>query len=66
MNKLKDIIERLVNAQELFARSKDHPLKGTLKDCRKSHVKCDWLLIYRVQGSELCLVRTGFQSDSFG
>ncbi|MBI5585263.1 MAG: type II toxin-antitoxin system YafQ family toxin [Deltaproteobacteria bacterium] len=25
----------------------------------------DWLLIYRLEGSELCLVRIGFHADLF-
>jgi mRNA interferase YafQ len=66
MNKLKEIIERLVNAQELPARSKDRQLKGTLKDCRECHIEGNWLLIYRIEGSELCLLRTGPHSDLFG
>ncbi len=66
MNKLKGIIDSLVNAQALPARSRDHPLKGTLKDCRECHIEGDWLLIYRIEGSELCLIRTGSHSDLFG
>jgi mRNA interferase YafQ len=66
MDKLKEIIDRLVIAQELPARSRDHQLKGTLKDCRECHIEGDWLLIYRIEGSELCLIRTGSHSDLFG
>jgi len=66
MNKLKEIIDGLVRAQELPARSRDHQLKGTLKDCRECHIQADWLLIYRLEGSELCLIRTGAHSDLFG
>jgi mRNA interferase YafQ len=66
MDKLKEIIDRLVCAQELPARTGDHQLKGTLKDCRKCHIEGDWLLIYRIEGSELCLIRTGSHADLFG
>ena len=65
MDKLKEIIQRLAQAQALPARTKDHQLKGTLKDCRECHIEGDWLLIYRIEGSELCLVRTGSHSDLF-
>jgi mRNA interferase YafQ len=65
LNKLKKIIRTLVAAEELPLRYRDHPLKGTLKDCRECHVEGDWLLIYRIEGSELCLVRTGTHSDLF-
>ena len=66
MDKLKQIIERLASAQDLPARTKDHQLKGTLKDCRECHIEENWLLIYRIEGSELCLIRTGSHSDLFG
>ncbi len=65
LDKLKSIIESLVAAEELPARNKDHPLKGTVKDCRECHIEGDWLLIYRIDGSALCLVRTGSHSDLF-
>jgi mRNA interferase YafQ len=66
MNKLKEIIDGLVRAQKLPARTRDHQLKGTLKDCRECYIEGDWLLIYRIEGSELCLIRTGSHSDLFG
>jgi mRNA interferase YafQ len=66
MNKLKEIIDGLARVQELPARTRDHQLKGTLKDCRECHIEGDWLLIYRIEGSELCLIRTGSHSDLFG
>lgn len=66
MDKLKETIDRLVDAEALPTRSRDHPLKGTLKDCRECHIEADWLLIYRIEGGELCLIRTGSHSDLFG
>jgi mRNA interferase YafQ len=66
MGKLREVIDCLVKGGELLARSRDHQLKGTLKDCRECHIEGDWLLIYRIEGSELCLVRTGSHSDLFG
>ena len=35
------------------------------KNCREFHIEADWLLIYRIEGSELCLIRTGTHSDLF-
>ncbi len=66
IEKLKNIIHRLVNAEKLPSGNKDHPLKGTLKDCRECHIEPDWVLIYRIEGSELCLVRTGSHANLFG
>ena len=65
LDQLKTIIETLAAAESLPARNKDHPLKGTLKDCRECHFEADWLLIYRIEGSVLCLVRTGSPADLF-
>ncbi|MCK4469171.1 MAG: type II toxin-antitoxin system YafQ family toxin [Desulfobacterales bacterium] len=65
VNKLKDIIKRLANAEKLPPQNNDHQLKGTLKDCRECHIEPDWLLVYRIEGSELCLIRTGTHSDLF-
>ncbi len=58
IEKLKHIINLLANAQKLPSKNKDHQLKGVLKDCRECHIEHDWLLIYRIEGSELCLIRT--------
>jgi len=65
INKLKDIIKHLANAEKLPPQNKDHQLKGTLKDCRECHIEPDWLLVYRIEGSELCLIRTETHSDLF-
>lgn len=51
MGKQKEAIDLLVYAQELPARTRDHQLKGTLKDCCERHNEGDWLLIYRIEGS---------------
>ncbi len=65
-HKLKKIMSLLAKAEKLPQENKDHQLKGTLKDCRECHIEPDWFLIYRLEGSELCLVRTGSNSDLFG
>lgn len=39
INKLKKIINLLVNAEELLPENRDHQLKGTLKDCRECHIE---------------------------
>ena len=59
VGKLKKIIQLLIEGEKLPPKTKDHRLKGTLKDCRECHIEPDWLLVYRIEGSELCLVRTG-------
>ncbi|WP_411269292.1 type II toxin-antitoxin system YafQ family toxin [Phytopseudomonas dryadis] len=43
----------------------DHPLKSNWKGFRDAHIEPDWLLIYRVEGDELQLARTGTHADIF-
>ncbi|MEA1935153.1 MAG: type II toxin-antitoxin system mRNA interferase toxin, RelE/StbE family [Thermodesulfobacteriota bacterium] len=45
IERLKNIIHRLINAEKLPPANKDHQLKGTLKDCRECHIEPNWLLI---------------------
>lgn len=47
-------------------RNREHGLTGDLAGCRECHILPDWLLIYRVEGDELYLVRTGTHSDLLG
>ena len=47
------------------ARYRDHPPRGSWKGYRELHLESDWLLIYRVEGTELHLVRTGTHADLF-
>ena len=63
--KLKQVIRLLIKAEKLAPKQRDHQLKGLIKDCRECHIEPDWLLIYRIEGSELCLVRTGSHADLF-
>lgn len=44
---------------------RDHKLKGAWVGSRECHIKPDWLLIYRVEGEELFLERTGTHVDLF-
>ena len=55
----------MVSAEKLPAENKDHQIKGILKDWRECRIESDWLIDYRIEGSELCLVRTGSHSDLF-
>ena len=55
----------LVEGNPLPERYKDHPLGGDWKHYRDCHIEPDWLLIYKVEGDDLHLVRTGTHSDLF-
>lgn len=65
LSKLRDLILLLLAEEALPDRYKDHPLKGDWKGYRNAHIEPDWLLIYRVAGDELHLVRTGSHADLF-
>jgi len=65
LNKLRAVIEVLVNEGTLEARHKDHPLQGKYTGVRDCHISPDWILIYAVVGDELRLIRTGTHSDLF-
>ena len=63
--KLRTILALLVAGSPLPHRYKDHPLKGDWSGFRDAHIEPDWLLIYRIQGEELQLARTGTHADLF-
>ncbi len=65
MSKLRELILLLLSEDALPGRYKDHPLKGNWKSYRDAHIEPDWLLIYRIAGDELHLVRTGSHADLF-
>jgi mRNA interferase YafQ len=65
MSKLRELILLLVAEARLPERYKDHPLRGNWRGYRDAHIEPDWLLIYRIVGDELHLVRTGSHADLF-
>ena len=65
MEKLRSVLQLLLNQQPLPERYRDHALKGRWSGWRDAHLEPDWLLIYRVSGGELHLARTGSHSDLF-
>ena len=65
MNRLRVMLESLIRQEPLTARNLDHPLRGVWRSYREAHGEPDWLLIYRVEGNELHLIRTGSHADLF-
>lgn len=65
MTKLKTLITLLVNEEEIPAEYEDHPLQGNWRGYRDAHMEGDWILIYRVEGEDLKLARTGTHQDIF-
>ncbi|MGY2920548.1 mRNA interferase YafQ [Bradyrhizobium sp. USDA 3262] len=65
MHKLENMIDKLRNGQTLSPIDDDHPLKGPWQNYRGCHVQGDWVLIYRNDGDELQLARTGTHTELF-
>jgi mRNA interferase YafQ len=63
---LETVILALVAQEPLDERYRDHALVGDWKGFRECHIQPDWLLIYRVEGDELQLARTGSHAALFG
>lgn len=66
INLLNAIVSTLRIPAELPPKNKDHPLKENYTGRRECHISPDWLLIYRIDGDEIYLDRTGTHSDLFG
>ena len=65
LSKLAAIIIRLANKEKLEERHSDHLLSSNWRGYRECHIKPDVLLIYRIEGDELQLARTGSHSELF-
>ncbi len=67
LNLLVDILDKLAHGEVLPTKNKDHQLSGSWQGFRECHIEPDWLLIYRIDNSELILfaTSTGSHSDLF-
>jgi len=65
LEKLARIVNKLRSGIPLSPIDDDHPLKGPWESFRGCHVQGDWVLIYRLEGDTLALVRTGTHADLF-
>lgn len=67
LNNLTEVVEKLANGEQLPPKNKDHNLSGEYASYRECHIQPDWLLIYKIEESELLLFlfRTGTHSDLF-
>jgi mRNA interferase YafQ len=63
--KLRDLILLLAQGDPLPAQYRDHPLAGNWSHHRDCHLEPDWLLLYKIAGADVYLVRTGTHSDLF-
>ena len=63
--KLHKVIITLQDGESLDKSFRNHSLKGEYEDFMECHISPDWLLIYRIEGDELALLRTGSHSELF-
>lgn len=63
--KIKAIIQLLVDEEVLEAHYRDHKLRGDYKNRRECHIEPDWLLIYKIDGDRIIFERTGSHADLF-
>jgi len=65
MSKLRALILLLIDGSPLPPRYKDRSLSGEWEQHRDCHIELDWLLLYKIIGNDLYLVRTGSHADLF-
>ena len=67
LEKLSAVVELLCEGKPLPKQYKDHPLAGDYSGFRDCHIEPDWVMIYRIEDSQLQLVlaRTGTHADLF-
>lgn len=65
MAKLRAVLTLLAQEQPLPTEYRDHALRGDWIGFRDLHIEPDWLLLYRIEGDEVQLARTGTHADLF-
>ncbi len=67
LEKLKAVLDLLIEGDTLPAQYKDHPLRGNFAGSRDCHIEGDWVLIHTLteNGSHVRFERTGTHSDLF-
>jgi mRNA interferase YafQ len=65
LEKVKAVIDLLVDEESLPPKNRDHKLGGNWIGRRDCHIEPDWILIYKLTEDELLLERTGTHSDLF-
>lgn len=68
LNSLISVLDTLAQEKQLPDKNRDHALKGKWNGFRECHIEPDWLLIYRIESSELILyaTATGSHADLLG
>ncbi len=64
---LEEAVDKIASNVKLEDKYRDHALTGNYVGFRECHIQSDWLLVYRIENTELILFlsRTGSHSDLF-
>lgn len=64
---LDEVVTKLANRETLPKKNRDHNLTGKYEGFRECHIQPDWLLVYRIDETEIILFlsRTGTHADLF-
>ena len=64
---LEETVDKIASNVKLEDKYRDHALTGNYVGFRECHIQSDWLLVYRIENTELILFlsRTGSHSDLF-
>jgi mRNA interferase YafQ len=65
IEKLENIMRKLINEEPLDISNNDHQLKGNLSDFRECHIEANWLLMYRIDKEDIIFTRTGSHAELF-
>lgn len=65
VQKIKTLIEKLINQENLENKYRDHILLGKYKGRRECRIEPDWLLIYKMTSEAIIFERTGSHSELF-
>ena len=65
LSELERVVSTLVSKEQIGESYREHALLGNWKGFRECHIHPDWLLIYRIEGNELQLVRTRSHAELF-
>ena len=58
IEKLTNVILKLINEEKLPVKNRDHKLIGDYTNFRECHISPDWLLIYKIDGNDIFLPET--------
>jgi mRNA interferase YafQ len=65
MEKIKDVMNDLINEKPLDRKHRNHKLKVDFVGYWECHITPDWLLIYKKDKEKIYFARTGTHSDLF-